>query len=73
MKVKKNLCKIDKYIRGVIGIAITLSGVFFGNAIGDPLLQILVIIFGLLNLVSFVTSWCLVYHIASISTLKSEK
>lgn len=73
MPLKKNLCRLDKNMRGLIGVVVTGCGIVFGQQIGDPVLQGLVIAFGLLNLVSFVTSWCLVYQLVSISTIEHDK
>lgn len=65
---KKNLCNLDRGLRGIIGICVTTYGVFFGAQIGDWILQTIVIIFGLLNLISLATGWCPVYQLAKIQT-----
>jgi len=72
MKIQKNLCPLDRTARGAIGLVLTIFGLFFGQTIGDPLLQALVVVFGLLNIISFASGWCVVYQLASISTLKKH-
>jgi len=72
MKFAKNLSPLDRSVRGVIGVILVAVGLFFGESIGDPLLQTLVIVFGLLNLISLLSGWCMVYQLASISTLKKN-
>ncbi len=69
---KRNLSTLDRSLRGIIGIAVTGYGLFFGDQIGDWILQTLVLIFGLLNLVSLATGWCAVYQIANIKTCKDS-
>ncbi len=68
MKIRRNLSDIDRYIRGVVGIATFALGIFGNTIIGEPLLQGFLIIFGVLNLISLTTGWCAVYHIANLST-----
>ncbi len=68
----KNLCTLDRVLRGIIGITVTTYGIFWGEQIGDPLLQGLVILFGALNLVSLATGWCAVYQIANIKSCKDS-
>ncbi|WP_100655717.1 YgaP family membrane protein [Alteromonas flava] len=72
MRPKINLCFADRMIRGVISVVAIGYGVFFGDDIGDLLLQTLVIIFGVLNLISFAVGWCPVYGMANISTCKEH-
>jgi hypothetical protein len=68
---KVNLCKLDRIIRGVLSVALIIFAVFWADKIGDVLLQTLIIVFALLNLISFAIGWCPVYKLANISTLKS--
>lgn len=70
--LKRNLSKVDRAIRGLIGVSVLVFVLFFGDFIGDPLINGLLIFFGVLNLISFVTTWCPVYHLANISTYKSK-
>ncbi|MDG9667750.1 DUF2892 domain-containing protein [Hahella sp. CR1] len=68
--LKKNLSSLDRTLRGVIGVVVTGAGLFGGEYIGEPIVQAILIAFGVLNLISLATGWCVVYQIAHISTLK---
>lgn len=70
LKIKHNLCAIDRVIRGIIAAALFIYLAMFFEQIGDALLQISILIFALMNLISFVTGWCPVYNIANINTCK---
>lgn len=72
-KIKHNLCALDRMIRGVIAVALIVYLVLFSEQIGDMLLQISILIFALMNLISFATGWCPVYKVANISTCKTGK
>lgn len=65
-----NLCKADRVIRGILSITLIIFAVFWSDQIGDVLLQSLIIIFAVLNLISFAIGWCPVYKLANISTFK---
>jgi hypothetical protein len=67
---KVNLCKLDRIIRGIVSVALIIFAVFWADKIGDVLLQTLIIVFALLNLISFAIGWCPVYKLANISTFK---
>jgi hypothetical protein len=67
---KMNLCKLDRIIRGVLSVALIIFAVFWADKIGDVLLQTLIIVFAVLNLISFAIGWCPVYKLANISTFK---
>ncbi|MDP5039430.1 MAG: DUF2892 domain-containing protein [Paraglaciecola sp.] len=67
---KMNLSKADRLIRGVLSIVLIIFAVFWSEQIGDVLLQALIIIFAVLNLISFTIGWCPVYKLANISTFK---
>ncbi len=70
LNIKHNLCAIDRIIRGIIAVALIVYVVVFFDQIGDMLLQISILIFALMNLISFVLGWCPVYNIANINTCK---
>ena len=72
LKINSNLCAIDRIIRGVIAVALIVYVVLFSEQIGDTLLQISILIFAAMNLISFAIGWCPVYKIADISTCKKE-
>ncbi|WP_016957438.1 YgaP family membrane protein [Catenovulum agarivorans] len=66
----QNLSSFDRIMRGVIGVAILFLTLVYSDFIGDTLLQVLLIIFAALNLLSFASGFCVVYKIAGISTKK---
>ena len=69
MKIpKKNLSTADRVIRGIVGIISSYFGIFGGEIIGEPILQGFLVIFGILNLMSLLTGWCMVYQAANIDT-----
>lgn len=67
---KMNLCKADRIIRGFLSITLIVFAVFWADQIGDVILQSLIIVFAVLNLISFAIGWCPVYKLANISTYK---
>lgn len=66
----KNLSPIDRAIRGVVAVVALSTALLFPEAIGDPLLQGILIAFGLLNAISLTFGNCLVYQLTGISTYK---
>ena len=66
----KNLSPIDRTIRGIVALVALTTALFFPEVIGDPLLQGILIAFGLLNAISLAFGNCLVYQLAGISTYK---
>ncbi len=70
INIKHNLCAIDRIIRGIIAVALMSYLVLFFDKIGDMFLQISILIFALMNLISFVIGWCPVYNIANINTCR---
>ncbi|MBJ7538713.1 YgaP family membrane protein [Marinomonas transparens] len=73
MAITKNLHIIDRTIRGVVGLVLTGLALFNGDFLQDPLLEILLGIFGTLNFISLLVGWCPVYQLSNISTLPSNK
>lgn len=65
---KPNLHILDRLARGAIGVSIIFFIMFNGDYLQDPIIEILLFVFGLLNLVSLATGWCPVYSIANINT-----
>ena len=64
MTLKRNIGKIDKWIRIVSGIALVAAGYYFQSW----LLGIAgVIIFG-----TGIIDWCLIYKLLGVSTCKTE-
>lgn len=73
MKVTKNLNSMDRALRGIIGIVITSFAIFNGDFINEPIVEILLFVFGTLNLISLTVGWCPVYHLAGINTRAKTK
>tara|TARA_R110002167_G_scaffold161571_2_gene357775 strand:- start:789 stop:998 length:210 start_codon:yes stop_codon:yes gene_type:complete len=67
----KNLHPIDRMARGVIGIVILGFLLLNAGYLQEPILEILLVAFGVLNLVSLISGWCPVYHLAGISSCKN--
>tara|TARA_R110001583_G_scaffold51709_1_gene161231 strand:- start:169 stop:348 length:180 start_codon:yes stop_codon:yes gene_type:complete len=57
--------------RGVIGIVILGFLLLNAGYLQEPILEILLVAFGVLNLVSLISGWCPVYHLAGISSCKN--
>tara|TARA_R110001606_G_scaffold126312_8_gene260162 strand:- start:941 stop:1156 length:216 start_codon:yes stop_codon:yes gene_type:complete len=70
--MKKNLHPLDRAIRGVVGIVLTGFALFNGDYLDEPVLEVLIGVFGVLNLISLLSGWCPVYHFAGISTCKNK-
>ncbi|MEQ5806865.1 DUF2892 domain-containing protein [Alteromonas sp. NFXS44] len=73
MNITQNLNTLDRSLRGVIGVLFTAFALFNGNIIEEPVIEVLIGIFGFLNLISLFTGWCPVYHVAGISTRNSDQ
>jgi hypothetical protein len=71
MAIHANLSLLDRTLRGAIGISVTAFAFFNGNIIDDVFIEILLGIFGVLNLISLLSGWCPVYQIAGVSTKES--
>jgi hypothetical protein len=68
----KNLSPIDRAVRGIVAVVALTTALFFPEIIGDPLLQGILIAFGLLNAISLAFGNCLVYQLTGISTYKGS-
>ncbi|WP_421856501.1 YgaP family membrane protein [Marinomonas sp.] len=71
--MKKNLHPLDRAIRGVVGIVFTGFALFYGDYLDEPVLEVLIGVFGVLNLISLLFGWCPVYHFSGISTCKNKQ
>jgi len=71
MAIQANLSLLDRSLRGAIGICVTAFAFLNGDIIDDVFIEILLGIFGGLNLISLVSGWCPVYQIAGVSTKES--
>ncbi|MBM3394414.1 MAG: DUF2892 domain-containing protein [Betaproteobacteria bacterium] len=72
MNVNKNLGQTDRICRGGLGLLAAYAGLFETQLFGDPLLAILVAVFGLMNVVSAAIGWCVVYQLAGLNTCKAS-
>ncbi|MDO7086630.1 DUF2892 domain-containing protein [Pseudocolwellia sp. AS88] len=68
-----NLCKADRVVRGVLSVLLIIYVIFWHDEVGDTLLISLIWIFSILNLISFASGWCPVYHLANLSTCKNKE
>ena len=68
----KNLNAFDRILRGIVGAVAMYFGWFGAEWIGEPIVQGILLVFGVANLVSFFISWCVVYAIAGLSTCSKE-
>ena len=64
----KNLNALDRGIRGVLGVITIYFGLFGNELIGDLIVQSILVAFGIVNLISLASGWCIVYHFAGINT-----
>ncbi|MDO6566597.1 DUF2892 domain-containing protein [Alteromonas sp. 1_MG-2023] len=71
MAIQANLSLLDRSLRGAIGICVTAFAFLNGDIIDDVFIEILLGIFGVLNLISLFSGWCPVYQIAGVSTKES--
>lgn len=68
-----NLCKVDRVLRGALSVFLIIYAIFWHKEIGDTLLLTLIWGFSILNLISFASGWCPVYHLANLSTYKNKE
>jgi hypothetical protein len=66
MKLKRNMNKLDQGVRLIFGASLVFAGFVL---IESQLISILIIIFGIINLVSGATSHCPVYAAIGVSSL----
>jgi len=72
MNIEQNLCMLDRVVRGVIAVALAVCAFVFYEQIGDVVLIAAIVIFAVLNFISFTVGWCPVYQVAKITTRKSD-
>ena len=73
MTMMRNTSNIDRAIRLAIGIVLLVVAFAADVVASNLLLKIIVLAFSTMNLISAVTSFCPVYFVAGLSTLKSEQ
>lgn len=70
--LKSNLNTLDRLFRSTIGAIFVLISFPFYNLIPSELISMLSLVFGMVNIISGVLSWCVVYSLLGISTKASE-
>ncbi len=69
MKKEPNLHKIDRIMRGIIGLGCIYIGFIDTSLITNRVVAILMGVFGIVNLWAFATHRCPVYTAAGFSTV----
>lgn len=69
---KINCGNVDRVVRAFLSVALIIYVVLFWESIGDIFLQILILIFAIMNLISTTIGWCPVYQLANINTCKTD-
>lgn len=72
MFLKRNLHSVDKIIRLLIGVICIYLGFIDHTAISNDIVSNLLGLFGLINLLAGISSYCPVYGLAGISTYHKE-
>lgn len=72
MRYPPNLCDADRYVRGVVSLVCFYFSTLGSDWIGQPIVEGGLFVFAAVNLLSFVTRWCPVYHIAGVSTCRTN-
>jgi hypothetical protein len=72
MAIKRNLHTIDRAIRLIIGVGSLVLTIGTPQVIGNDLVNLLVGLFGIVNIVAAVVANCPVYHVAGLSTYKDK-
>lgn len=70
MKKCRNMNSIDQLLRIMVGMLLIFLGFFNRDIISDPLLGMLIGVFGIINFGSGIVGVCPLYFMAGISTLK---
>ena len=73
MILNRNMHRIDQVARITLGIALIYIGFIDRGLVTDPLLGILLGVFGIMNLGSGILGVCPVYLVAGLSTLRKIK
>jgi hypothetical protein len=69
---KVNCGQVDRIIRAFVSAALIIYVVLFWASIGDVFLQMLILVFVTMNLISTTIGWCPVYQLANINTHKKD-
>lgn len=67
---KQNAGKYDRIARTLVGLALVGVAYYGPHLLSDPLVVMVVWVFGAINLVTGVTGFCPVYKLAGIDTAR---
>ena len=70
MKIFRNMGPIDQVFRSLMGLVLIYFGPVSDLLVEDPLSEILMALIGILTLVSAISGYCPVYHVAGINTYR---
>lgn len=70
--LKRNMGLTDRIIRITIGIALLYIGFIRQDLVGNDIINLLIGLFGILNVAAGFTAHCPVYTLADFSTRKHE-
>ena len=68
MAIPQNVGLVDRIMRLITGIALIYLGFVSTNIIPDPIFSGLVGVFGVVNIVTAIASWCPLYHLINLNT-----
>lgn len=70
MKIKMNMCRMDRSLRVIFSLILMYIGFIETQIINNTLINALTGGFGILNLISALLGFCPIYFLAQISTLR---
>ena len=73
MKLKINMCPLDRLVRILIGGILVYLAFFTETFISSNVLRSVLGVIGLVNIASAMLGFCIVYTLANISTLKRQE
>lgn len=73
MKLKRNMNSIDQILRSCMGLGLIYLGLGTDVLTDDFLSNALLAVVGLFTLISGITGYCSIYHIAGFNTYKERK
>jgi len=68
-----NLNTLDRSLRFLMGIIFVLISFPFYDLLTSELISYISLVFGVVNIISSVLSWCVVYSLLGISSKASEE
>jgi uncharacterized membrane protein YuzA (DUF378 family) len=73
MKFKRNMHRLDQLVRIVLGVVLIYVGFINTGLINSDVINWILGLFGIVNIVVAIASYCPVYSLADISTCKDPK